>query len=84
MPPHLLSRVTSYDWMGSLALLPVGYLAAGPLGEALGAAPVLGVAAAISVGVLSCGLLVNKIRSLPNSGFALRSPAPQRPPGDVT
>jgi MFS family permease len=84
VPPHLLSRVTSYDWMGSLALLPIGYLAAGPLGEALGPAAVLGVAAAISVVVLTGGLAVGETRDLPNSGFALRSPAPRRPPGDVT
>jgi MFS family permease len=41
MPPHLLSRVSSYDWMGSLALLPLGYLLAGPLAEAFGAVEVL-------------------------------------------
>ena len=35
VPPHMLSRVTAYDWMGSLALLPIGYVLAGPLGEAL-------------------------------------------------
>ena len=37
VPPHLLSRVSAYDWMVSLSLLPLGYLLAGPLGEALGA-----------------------------------------------
>jgi len=31
----MLSRVTAYDWMGSLALLPIGYVLAGPLGERL-------------------------------------------------
>ena len=31
IPPHALSRVSSFDWMGSLALLPLGYLLAGPL-----------------------------------------------------
>jgi MFS family permease len=67
MPPHLLSRVTSYDWMGSLALLPLGYLAAGPLGEALGAAPVLGVGSAISLVVLSGGLTVRATWRLQNS-----------------
>ena len=41
VPPHTLSRVSAYDWMGSLALLPVGYLLAGPLGEALGPSTVL-------------------------------------------
>jgi hypothetical protein len=53
--------------MGSLALLPLGYLAAGPLGQALGAAPVLGVGAAIAVAVLSCGLTVAETRNLQNS-----------------
>ena len=36
VPPHTLSRVSSYDWMGSLALLPIGYALSGPLGDALG------------------------------------------------
>ena len=31
IPAHALSRVSAYDWMGSLALLPVGYAIAGPL-----------------------------------------------------
>ncbi len=41
IPPHALSRVSSYDWMGSLALLPLGYLLAGPIGEAIGPAEVV-------------------------------------------
>lgn len=36
IPPGLLSRVSSYDWFGSTALLPAGYALAGPLGLALG------------------------------------------------
>ena len=36
IPPSRLSRVSSYDWMMSLSLLPIGYLLAGPLGEAVG------------------------------------------------
>jgi MFS family permease len=41
IPPHAISRVSSFDWMGSLALLPVGYLLAGPMAEAFGATEVL-------------------------------------------
>jgi MFS family permease len=41
IPPHLLSRVGAYDWLGSYALVPVAYLLAGPLGESLGAPEVL-------------------------------------------
>ncbi len=40
IPPEKLSRVTSYDWMVSLGLLPLGYLLAGPLAHALGAVEV--------------------------------------------
>jgi MFS family permease len=65
VPPHLLSRVSSYDWMGSLALLPVGYLLAGPLGDALGAEPVLAVGSALATLVLAAGLAVREIWTLP-------------------
>jgi len=41
IPPAALSRVSSYDWMGSLGLLPLGYLAAGPLADAVGATTVV-------------------------------------------
>ncbi len=41
IPPYALSRVSSFDWMGSLALLPIGYLLAGPLAEKFGAVEVL-------------------------------------------
>jgi MFS family permease len=58
MPPHLLSRVSAYDWMGSLALVPIGYLLAGPLGEALGAPEVLLAGAIGALGTLSAALLV--------------------------
>ena len=51
VPPHALSRVSSYDWMGSLALLPFGYLLAGPLGEEFGNVEVL-----VAGGVIGFGL----------------------------
>lgn len=41
IPPHLLSRVGAYDWLGSYALVPAAYLLAGPLGESVGGAEVL-------------------------------------------
>jgi hypothetical protein len=84
VPPHLLSRVTSFDWMGSIALMPIGYVAAGPLGEALGAGPVLAGGAAVCLLALIAAQVPHTTRHLSDSPFALRSPAPQRPPGDVT
>jgi MFS family permease len=65
VPPHTLSRVSSYDWMGSLALLPIGYLLAGPLGDALGPEPVLAVGGALATVVLAGGLAVREIWALP-------------------
>jgi hypothetical protein len=64
VPPHMLSRVTAYDWMGSLALLPIGYVLAGPLGEALGAIEVLSVGSAIALAALAGALLVRDVWNL--------------------
>jgi len=41
IPPGALSRVSSFDWMLSCALLPLGYLLAGPLAGALGTVEVM-------------------------------------------
>ena len=50
--------------MGSLALLPLGYLLAGPAGEALGATQVLTFGAAAGALVLAAGLSVRGLRNL--------------------
>ncbi len=64
VPPHTLSRVTSYDWMGSLALLPLGYLLAGPLAASHGAATVMGVGGGIALLALAATLLVPDVRGM--------------------
>jgi predicted MFS family arabinose efflux permease len=64
IPPHALSRVSAYDWMGSLALLPVGFAVAGPLAAALGARTVLGVGAAMAFVMLALALLPRATRAL--------------------
>jgi MFS family permease len=64
IPPHLLGRVTSYDWMGSLALMPIGFLAAGPLGESLGSTRVLLWGSLIALAAIASGLLVRETREL--------------------
>jgi predicted MFS family arabinose efflux permease len=58
IPAHALSRVASYDWMGSLALLPLGYLFAGPVGEAVGPAEVMLIGASIGVGIAALGFAI--------------------------
>jgi MFS family permease len=64
IPPHALSRVSAYDWMGSLALLPVGFAIAGPLAAALGARTVLGVGAGAAFVILALALLPRSTRAL--------------------
>jgi hypothetical protein len=64
IPPHLLSRVSAFDWMGSLALVPVGYVLAGVLGDALGAQETLGAGSVICLVALALGLLPRQTRTL--------------------
>jgi MFS family permease len=64
VPAQMLSRVTAYDWMGSLALLPIGYVLAGPLGERFGATEVLAVGSALALAALLCAFLVRDVRQL--------------------
>jgi hypothetical protein len=64
IPPHLLSRVSSYDWMVSLGLLPLGYLVAGPLAAEFGAVEVLLAGSTIAVLAYLAGLLPRATRML--------------------
>ena len=64
IPPDKLSRVTSYDWMFSLGLLPLGYVLAGPAANALGATDVLLGGALIASVALALGLLPRETRML--------------------
>ena len=38
VPEHALSRISSFDWLGSVALNPIGYALIGPLAVAFGTA----------------------------------------------
>jgi hypothetical protein len=46
VPDHLMSRLSSFDWFGSVALNPIGYALIGPLSNQLGVAETLYFAAA--------------------------------------
>ncbi|HEX4011391.1 MAG TPA: MFS transporter [Solirubrobacteraceae bacterium] len=71
IPPHALSRVSSYDWMGSLALMPLGFAVAGPLAAAFGARMVLGVGAAAALVMLALALTPRSTRELGGSAEQL-------------
>jgi predicted MFS family arabinose efflux permease len=64
IPPVALSRVSSYDWLGSTALLPLGFPLMGVLGEALGVREVMGVSALLAIGVFALGLIPRETREL--------------------
>jgi MFS family permease len=68
IPPDALSRVTSYDWMVSGGLLPLGYLLAGPLAGTLGAVNVLIGGSALAFVALALGLLPRQTRMLERLG----------------
>lgn len=64
IPPGALSRVSSYDWMGSLALLPIGFALSGPVAAALGARHVLGAGAVLALAMLLAALVPRSTRML--------------------
>ncbi|HEX7610901.1 MAG TPA: MFS transporter [Solirubrobacteraceae bacterium] len=64
IPPDKLSRVTSYDWMVSGGLLPLGYALAGPLGAALGQVEVLVGGSVLALLAFALGLLPRGTRNL--------------------
>jgi MFS family permease len=64
IPSEALSRVTSFEWFGTLALAPIGYALAGPAGTALGFGTTLYLSGVLSL-LLTLGLLaVRDVRTL--------------------
>lgn len=48
VPDHLMSRLSSFDWFGSVALNPLGYALVGPLANVLGVPTTLYLSAALN------------------------------------
>jgi MFS family permease len=68
LPEHALSRISSYDWFGSLALNPIGYALIGPIAAALGTSQTLYVAAALNILVCVSVVLVPSVRHITMTG----------------
>jgi hypothetical protein len=83
IPPDKLSRVTSYDWMVSFGLVPVGYVLAGPLAGSLGAANVMLGGAGLGFAALALGLLPRQTRELERIERGGRPAMPSAPPVPV-
>ncbi|WP_329145403.1 MFS transporter [Streptomyces sp. NBC_01456] len=64
IPEAALSRVSSYDWFGSLAFAPLGLLVAGPVATHLGVGRALAGCAALIVLATAAALLSPQVRGL--------------------
>lgn len=64
IPPAARSRVSAYDWFGSLALQSLGMLAVGPVAGALGVSTTLYVCGALDLAGTLTMLTVRDIRAL--------------------
>jgi MFS family permease len=64
VPREALSRVSSYDWLVSLVIMPVGFALAGPAANAIGLDATLLIAAAIGVGVNLAVLAIPDVRAV--------------------
>ncbi|WP_052845106.1 MFS transporter [Streptomyces sp. NRRL S-31] len=64
IPEQALSRVSSYDWFGSLAFAPLGLLSAGPVAAAVGTGRALAGCAVLVVLATSAALLSPQVRTL--------------------
>jgi MFS family permease len=76
IPGEELSRVSSWDALGSYAITPIGLAAAGPIGIALGISTTLYAAAALGVLGTVAVLAVPSVRNLtddPSGGDQCRS-----------
>jgi predicted membrane-bound spermidine synthase len=66
--PGMISRVSSYDYLGALAFYPAGLALAGPLADAFGVSTVLWGSAAVAVAVSVFQLSWRDVRSPKDMG----------------
>jgi hypothetical protein len=84
VPREALSRVSSYDWLVSLVIMPVGFALAGPAANAIGLDATLVIAAAIAAGANLAVLAIPAVRSVsvmpappPSASAAGELPVPE-------
>jgi MFS family permease len=65
IPEAARSRVSSYDWFGSLALQTLGFALIGPLAAAVGTSTALYLCGGVELAAVSALLVLREIRSLP-------------------
>lgn len=75
VPDHLIARVSSFDWMGSTALRPIGLAIVAPIAALVGPAVVLLVAAGVTAATLVGVTAHPSVRGLRSGGL----PGPDAP-----
>ncbi len=82
IPERALSRVSSYDWLGSITLRPIGLAIVGPVAVAIGAPLTMGVSF-VAIGLMSVAMLgIRDVRELTRRSTVVSEPvaAPTFPP----
>ena len=64
IPENVISRVSSYDWLISMTVAPLGYAMAGPLAEHTGTSVTLGIAIALVTAPVVAVLMIPGIRAV--------------------
>jgi MFS family permease len=64
IPQEKLSRISSYDALGSWVLMPLGFIVAGPVAAAVGIRATFIAAAALTIGATALVLLSRDVRNL--------------------
>ncbi|WP_406302615.1 MFS transporter [Streptomyces sp. NBC_00885] len=84
IPENVVSRISSYDWLISLVVAPLGYAAAGPLSEHAGTSATLSIALALSTVPVALLLMVPGIRRVRRSsdGMAMAEATDGATPGE--
>jgi MFS family permease len=76
IPEESISRISSFDWFGSVALNPIGYALVGPLSGAIGVGETLVLAGVLNICCSVAMLAVPSVRTL-RAGPAQREAAPE-------
>lgn len=84
VPERALSRVSAYDWMGSMVLRPAGLAVVGPIASLVGVRATLLGAGALGVVANLALLAVREVRALERGGPATAEEEPAFPGLDVT
>ena len=79
VPADVLSRVSSYDWFGSMMINPLGFALIGAAAGGLGVGPVLIAAVGVTVVVHGLLLVSPSIREVSRAPLPTPAPAPDAP-----